>query len=245
MPIGSFGYNAGEISYTWAESQVLAFTNSASRWARLKKILICVKPTQSQFPGGCGRACPGRLCSCQPVLWPECCWKQVCVIVIKLPKKGYLELCGLSWSDIPILSPKCILWRRIFFRSIATIRLSFARTIGYYFLRTYFPLIIIVFWWDNLLLYCPSLQQIVIFPDEEKFSEKVKYLHKLFQFLHLFLAGQDWAGRGGGCKVNLKTTKNNPKETTRFKQTSSQSSVDAIAENITDPINHPQTQSGR
>ena len=43
----------------------------------------------------------------------------------------------------------------------------------------------------------------------------------------------------------LKSTKNNPKETTRFKQTSSQSLVDAIAENITDPLNHPQTQSGR
>ena len=36
-------------------------------------------------------------------------------------------------------------------RSIATIRLVFSRTIGYYFLRTYFPLIIIVFWWDSLL----------------------------------------------------------------------------------------------
>ena len=31
-------------------------------------------------------------------------------------------------------------------RSLATVRLVFTRTIGYYFLRTYFPLIIIVFW---------------------------------------------------------------------------------------------------
>jgi hypothetical protein len=30
---------------------------------------------------------------------------------------------------------------------VATLRLVFSRTIGYYFLRTYFPLIIIVFWW--------------------------------------------------------------------------------------------------
>ena len=35
-------------------------------------------------------------------------------------------------------------------RSLATVRLVFTRTIGYYFLRTYFPLIIIVFWWGKV-----------------------------------------------------------------------------------------------
>lgn len=31
-------------------------------------------------------------------------------------------------------------------RSVATVTLVFSRTLGYYFLRTYFPLIIFVFW---------------------------------------------------------------------------------------------------
>ena len=45
-----------------------------------------------------------------------------------------------------VLTMEGDVYRQICFRSIATIKLAFSRTIGYYFLRTYFPLIIIVFW---------------------------------------------------------------------------------------------------
>ena len=81
------------------------------------------------WPGGGGGACPGRLCSCESIVWPECHCQQVCH---HRHRHNHGRWC-IS-SD--------------FFRSIATIKLAFSRTIGYYFLRTYFPLIIIVFWWD-------------------------------------------------------------------------------------------------
>ena len=172
MPIGSFGYNAGEISYTWAESQV---TNRAVTWKILNKTWKLYLFETNWIPGGCGRACLGRLCSCQPVLWPECCWKQVCVIIVLVPENCHLEFLSPDWSPhLNILLPP---YSSYIFRSIATIRLVFARTIGYYFLRTYFPLIIIVFWWDKLHFCYTSSQW--MFPD-------VKYL---FQFLHFFLAG--------------------------------------------------------
>ena len=45
-----------------------------------------------------------------------------------------------------VITMEDYVYHQILFRSIATIKLAFSRTIGYYFLRTYFPLIIIVFW---------------------------------------------------------------------------------------------------
>ena len=108
--------------------------------------------------GGGRRACFGRLRPCQSILQPSCRCKQVSFLFKSF--KIFLDW-GLHnfwvakyfqiWNSLILMckSTSKDITQAQTSRSLATVRLVFTRTIGYYFLRTYFPLIIIVFWWGK------------------------------------------------------------------------------------------------
>ena len=126
------------------------------------------------FSGGGRRACVGRLRPSQSILRPSCRCKQVSFLFKSFKIFSDLGLRNFwaakyfhDWG-CTIFGPQNIFRFGIHwymckstskditqaqtFRSLATVRLVFTRTIGYYFLRTYFPLIIIVFWWGKAWL---------------------------------------------------------------------------------------------
>ena len=132
------------------------------------------------------------------------------MIKIKLPKNAILNFVSYLFNQnygIVNMNAKNVFSLKYYLsRSIATIRLVFSRTIGYYFLRTYFPLIIIVFWWDSLLkiLHCIKLQYFLM-------GRKLKY----FFPVPSSLSGWSRLSREGrwlqGEEKKYKTTKLNKK----------------------------------
>lgn len=134
-------------------------------------VLLLVIQCHSSSGGGWG-ACLGRLRPCQPILRPSCRCKQVSFLFKSFKIFSDLGLRNFrvakyfhDWG-CTIFRPLNIFRFEIHWymckstskditqaqtsRSLATVRLVFTRTIGYYFLRTYFPLIIIVFWWGKV-----------------------------------------------------------------------------------------------